>query len=81
MRERLKGCVDALLGRFVKARDRPEPESDLKCSNERLNGEANEAKLLEVKSLSDNKTFANSIQEKIKLNLNLFYWLKGYINQ
>ncbi len=41
----------------------------------------NDAKLLEVKSLSDNKTFANSIQEKIKLNLNLFYWLKGYINQ
>ena len=40
-----------------------------------------DAKLLEVKSLSSNKSFDNSIQDKIKLNLNLFYWLKSYINQ
>ena len=40
-----------------------------------------DAKLLEVKSLRSNKTFENSIQEKIKINLNLFYWLKSYINQ
>ena len=40
-----------------------------------------DAKLLEVKSLRSNKTFENSIQDKIKLNLNLFYWLKSYINQ
>tara|TARA_B100000035_G_scaffold160691_1_gene136952 strand:+ start:4934 stop:5344 length:411 start_codon:yes stop_codon:yes gene_type:complete len=39
-----------------------------------------DAKLLEVKSLRDNKTFENSIQQKIKLNLNLFYWIKNYIN-
>ena len=41
----------------------------------------NDAQLLEVKSLKDNKTFKNSISQKIKLNLNLFYWLKNYINQ
>ncbi len=41
----------------------------------------NDAQLLEVKSLRDNKTFQNSISHKIKLNLNLFYWLKNYINQ
>ena len=41
----------------------------------------NDAKLLEVKSLQDNKRFECSIQGKIKLNLNLFYWLKSYINQ
>ena len=41
----------------------------------------NDAQLLEVKSLRDNKTFQNSISQKIKLNLNLFYWLKNYINQ
>ena len=41
----------------------------------------NDAQLLEVKSLKDNKTFQNSISQKIKLNLNLFYWLKNYINQ
>ena len=40
-----------------------------------------DAQLLEVKSLKDNKTFKNSISDKIKLNLNLFYWLKNYINQ
>ena len=41
----------------------------------------NDAKLLEVKSLRDNKNFDNSIQDKIRLNLNLFYWIKDYINQ
>ena len=40
-----------------------------------------DAKLLEVKSLRDNKTFENSIQKKIRLNLNLFYWIKSYIKQ
>lgn len=40
-----------------------------------------DAKLLEVKSLRDNKNFENSIQNKIKLNLNLFYWIKNAINQ
>lgn len=41
----------------------------------------NDAKLLEVKSLRSNKTFNHSLPEKLKLNLNLFYWLKFYINQ
>ena len=40
-----------------------------------------DAQLLEVKSLKDNKTFESSIKDKIKLNLNLFYLLKSYINQ
>ena len=41
----------------------------------------NDAKLLEVKSLTENRKFKNSIQDKIKLNLDLFYWIKSYINQ
>ena len=41
----------------------------------------NDAQLLEVKSLKDNKTFQNSISQKIKLNLNFFYFLKNIINQ
>ncbi len=41
----------------------------------------NDAKLLEVKSLKDNRTFRNSIQDKIRLNLNLFYWIKYHNNQ
>ena len=41
----------------------------------------NDAHLLEVKSLKDNRTFQNSISQKIKLNLNFFYFLKSYINQ
>ncbi len=41
----------------------------------------NDAKLLEVKSLRDNRNFDNSIQDKIRLNLNLFYWIKNIINQ
>ena len=41
----------------------------------------NDAKLLEVKSLRENRTFKNSIQDKIKLNLDLFYWIKEYNNQ
>jgi len=40
-----------------------------------------DAQLLEVKSLKNNKTFQNSISEKIKLNLNFFYFLKNIINQ
>ena len=41
----------------------------------------NDAKLLEVKSLKENRVFENSIQDKIRLNLDLFYWLKSYDNQ
>tara|TARA_B100001564_G_scaffold344232_1_gene341592 strand:+ start:462 stop:875 length:414 start_codon:yes stop_codon:yes gene_type:complete len=40
-----------------------------------------DAQLLEVKSLKDNKMFESSMSHKIKLNLNLFYWIKDYINQ
>ena len=40
-----------------------------------------DAQLLEVKSLRDNQNFKSEIDSKIKLNLNLFYWLKRYINQ
>jgi len=41
----------------------------------------NDAKLLEVKSLKENRVFENSIQDKIRLNLDLFYWIKSYDNQ
>ena len=41
----------------------------------------NDAKLLEVKSLKENRAFENCIQEKIRLNLDLFYWIKSYDNQ
>ena len=40
-----------------------------------------DAQLLEVKSLNDNKNFESAMSHKIKLNLNLFYWIKSYINQ
>tara|TARA_X000000950_G_scaffold81201_1_gene102089 strand:- start:3 stop:416 length:414 start_codon:yes stop_codon:yes gene_type:complete len=40
-----------------------------------------DAHLLEVKSLDDNKNFESEMSHKIKLNLNLFYWIKNYINQ
>ncbi len=40
-----------------------------------------DAQLLEVKSLKNNRTFQNSISEKIKLNLDFFYFLKNIINQ
>tara|TARA_B100001093_G_scaffold331683_1_gene316727 strand:+ start:587 stop:1000 length:414 start_codon:yes stop_codon:yes gene_type:complete len=40
-----------------------------------------DAQLLEVKSLNDNKKFESTMSHKIKLNLNLFYWIKTYINQ
>jgi len=40
-----------------------------------------DANLLEVKSLNDNKNFVSDMSHKIKLNLNLFYWIKNYINQ
>ena len=40
-----------------------------------------DAQLLEVKSLRDNRMFESTMSHKIKLNLNLFYWLKNYINQ
>ena len=41
----------------------------------------NDAKLLEVKSLKENRAFENSIHDKIRLNLDLFYWIKSYDNQ
>ena len=41
----------------------------------------NDAKLLEVKSRKENRAFENSIQDKIRLNLDLFYWIKSYDNQ
>ena len=40
-----------------------------------------DAQLLEVKSLKDNRMFESTMSHKIKLNLNLFYWLKNYINK
>ena len=40
-----------------------------------------DAKLLEVKSLSENKQFETTFQNKIKINLRFFYWLKYHINQ
>ena len=40
----------------------------------------NDAKLLEVKSLKENRAFENSIQDKIRLDLDLFYWIKSYDN-
>ena len=40
-----------------------------------------DAQILEVKSLKDNRMFESTMSHKIKLNLNLFYWLKNYINQ
>ena len=39
----------------------------------------NDAKLLEVKSLKENRAFENSIQDKIRLNLDLFYWINPMI--
>ncbi len=40
-----------------------------------------DAKLLEVKSLSENKQFETTFKNKFKINLRFFYWLKSYINQ
>ena len=40
-----------------------------------------DAKLLEVKSLSENKQFETTFKNKFKINLRFFYWLKYYINQ
>ncbi len=40
-----------------------------------------DAKLLEVKSLSENKQFETTFKNKFKINLRFFYWLKFYINQ
>ncbi len=40
-----------------------------------------DAKLLEVKSLSENKKFETTFKNKFKINLRFFYWLKSYINQ
>lgn len=40
-----------------------------------------DAKLLEVKSLSENRQFDTTFKNKFKINLRFFYWLKSYINQ
>ena len=40
-----------------------------------------DAKLLEVKSLSENRQFETTFKNKFKINLRFFYWLKSYINQ
>ena len=40
-----------------------------------------DAKLLEVKSLSENKQFETTFKNKFKINLRFFYWLKFHINQ
>ncbi len=40
-----------------------------------------DAKLLEVKSLSENRLFETTFKNKFKINLRFFYWLKSYINQ
>ena len=40
-----------------------------------------DAKLLEVKPLRSNKTLRIPYKKRLQINLNLFYWLKSYINQ
>lgn len=40
-----------------------------------------DAKLLEVKSLSENRQFETTFKNKFKINLRFFYWLKSYLNQ
>ena len=38
-----------------------------------------DAKLLEVKSLSQNRDFDENIDNKIKINLNIYFWLKSIL--
>ncbi|MAR78246.1 MAG: hypothetical protein CMD43_04810 [Gammaproteobacteria bacterium] len=38
-----------------------------------------DAKLLEVKSLSQSKYFDSKIDSKLKINLDVYYWLKGIL--
>jgi len=38
-----------------------------------------DAKLLEVKSLAQNKKFEDNIDSKIRVNLNIYFWLKSIL--
>tara|TARA_B100001564_G_C20160341_1_gene455107 strand:- start:130 stop:495 length:366 start_codon:yes stop_codon:yes gene_type:complete len=38
-----------------------------------------DAKLLEVKSLAQNKKFEDDIDSKIRINLNIYFWLKSIL--
>ena len=38
-----------------------------------------DAKLLEVKSLAQNKKFEDNIDSKIRINLNIYFWLKSIL--
>ena len=38
-----------------------------------------DARLLEVKSLGQNKDFDENIDNKIKINLNIYFWLKSIL--
>ena len=40
-----------------------------------------DAKLLEAKSLSQNQKFDIDIDNKIRINLNIYFWLKSLINK
>ena len=40
-----------------------------------------DAKLLEAKSLTQNKEFDFEITNKIRINLNIYFWLKSLINK
>ena len=40
-----------------------------------------DAKLLEAKSLSQNREFDIDIGNKIRINLNIYFWLKSLINK
>ena len=38
-----------------------------------------DAKLLEVKSLGQNRDFDENVSNKIRINLNIYFWLKGIL--
>ena len=38
-----------------------------------------DAKLLEVKSLAQNKNFEGDVDAKIRINLNIYFWLKSIL--
>ncbi len=38
-----------------------------------------DAKLLEVKSMSQNRNFDENVDSKIKINLNIYFWLKSIL--
>ena len=61
--------------------DRPQANRTCSIKSHLIFYMYDDAQLLEVKSLNDNKKFESTMSHKIKLNLNLFYWIKSYINQ